>query len=184
MDKTKPISVQALKRLPMYLNHLKALPESSVYVSATQISQALELHDVQVRKDLASISSGGKPKIGYLVNSLIFDIESYLGYHDTDRAVLIGAGKLGHALMSYKGFSKYNLDIIAAFDNDEKKIGTKIGSKQVLSTNQLVGLCRRMKIKIGIITVPETEAQPICDLLVDSGIVAIWNFAQIKLNTP
>jgi redox-sensing transcriptional repressor len=155
-----------------------------VNISATTIAEALGLNDVQVRKDLSSISSGGRPKIGYITENLIFDIEQFLGYDDADSAVIIGAGNLGHALLSYEGFSEYGLDIVAAFDTDEDIVGKVINDKQVLSTEKLKDLCSRLKIKIGIITVPFFAAQDVCDALVESGVLAIWNFAPVHLNVP
>lgn len=185
MEDKKPISLQTLKRLPSYLQYLRSLSKDNVkYISATSIAQALELNDVQVRKDLASVSDKGKPKMGYALVDLITDIESFLGYDNVQSAVLVGAGNLGRALLCYEGFSKYNLDIVAAFDKNEEIIGSKIKNKHVFPLNKLNNLCERMKIKIGIIAVPECEAQEVCDLLIDSGILAIWNFAPVKLNVP
>ncbi len=181
----KPISAQALQRLPIYLNLLKSLPaDKFTNISATTIAEALRLNDVQVRKDLALVSSGGRPKIGYLTKNLISDIENFLGYGNADSAVIAGAGGLGRALLSYDGFSKYGLDIIAAFDVDEMIIGTTINGKKVLSSDKLKDLCSRMKVRIGIITVPTPYAQDICSQMVESGILAIWNFAPVTLNVP
>lgn len=181
----KSISTQTLQRLPMYLNYLKSLPENQILnISATTIAEALKLNNVQVRKDLAMISSGGRPKIGYITKNLIFDIEKFLGYDNADSAVIAGAGDLGCALLSYDGFSKYGLDIIAAFDVDEEIIGTTINGKKVLSSDKLKDLCSRMKVRIGIIAVPASKAQEICDSMVESGILAIWNFAPVNLKVP
>lgn len=181
----KSISTQALKRLPMYLNYLKSLPLSEYYnISATMIADALKLNDVQVRKDLAQISTGGRPKVGYITKSLILDLEKFLGSRNTECAVLVGAGDLGRTLLTYKGFSKYGLDLVAAFDKDERLVGTSINGKQVFPMNKLTDLCTRMKVKIGIIAVPEEQAQEVCDLLVLSGVLAIWNFAPIHLHAP
>ncbi|PXV93827.1 redox-sensing transcriptional repressor [Lachnotalea glycerini] len=185
MENKKPISLQTLKRLPIYLQYLKALQRDSVkHISSTSIALALGQNDVQVRKDLASVSDRGKPKIGYVLIELISDIESYLGYDNVQNAVIVGAGNLGRALLCYHGFSNYNLDIVAAFDNNDDIIGKMIKNKQIFSINKLKNLCERMKIKIGIITVPDYEAQKVCDLMVESGILAIWNFAPINLNVP
>jgi redox-sensing transcriptional repressor len=185
MDDKKPISLQTLKRLPIYLQYLKSLKgEDVVHISATAIAVALGLNHVQVRKDLAAVSDKGKPKIGYALTELIIDIECFLGYDNVQSAILVGAGNLGRALLCYGGFNKYNLEIVAAFDHDETLIGSKVNGKQVLSLNKLSNLCARMKIKIGIITVPDYEAQAVCDLLVDSGVLAIWNFAPVNLIVP
>ena len=184
-NSTVVISKQALQRLPMYLKYLKSLPKGgALNISATTIAQALELNDVQVRKDLALISAGGRPKIGYILIDLIQDIEQFLGYGDISSAVLVGAGNLGRALLSYKGFAEYGFDIVAAFDADESVIGTTVSGKQILSGDKLLGLCERMNIRIGIITVPDSEAQAVCDRLVEGGVLAILNFAHVRLKTP
>ncbi len=181
----KSISAQTLQRLPVYLNYLKSLPNhQSVNISATTIADALKLNDVQVRKDLASISTGGRPKIGYITKNLILDIEKFLGYDNADCAVIAGAGDMGRALLSCDSFSKYGLDIIAAFDIDAALIGTAINGKKVLSSDKLKDLCSRMKIRIGIIAVPAPDAQDICNRMVESGILAIWNFAPVHLQVP
>jgi redox-sensing transcriptional repressor len=181
----KPISTQALQRMPMYLNYLKDHSISRVpNISATMMADDLRLNDVQVRKDLAMVGQGGRPKTGYVVKDLISDMEHCLGYNNTDSAVLIGAGNLGRSLLSYDGFNECGIDIIVAFDTDEKIVGSSINGKQVLPVSKLSSICARMKIKMGIIVVGAAEAQGICDLLVKSGVIAIWNFAPIRLNVP
>lgn len=182
---TKTITTQMLKRLPLYLNYLKSLSQNeAINISATTIAHELKLNDVQVRKDLAQISGNGRPKIGYNRKNLIFDLEHCLGYDNTESVVLVGAGNLGRALLTYEGFSDYGMDIIAAFDIDESIIGTVLHNKQIMSLDKLPSVCSRMKIKIGIIAVSVTEAQNTCNLLVDSGILAIWNFAPVHLQVP
>lgn len=182
---TQPISKQTLLRLPAYLNYLKQLVQTgAANVSATGIAEALGLNQVQVRKDLALVSDGGKPKTGYQIRELISDIERFLGYDNTNGAVLVGAGHLGRALLSYSGFKNYGLEMVAAFDENEAVIGTVINGHEVLSIHRLRDLCARMKIHIGIITVPAEAAQQVCDRLVEGGIMAIWNFAPTILRVP
>ena len=181
----RSVSTQTLQRLPLYLNYLRSLPTGkSENISATAIADALRLGDVQVRKDLALVSSGGRPKVGYVTRELTSDIENFLGYHDVETAVLVGAGDLGHSLLSYDGFSGYGLEIAAAFDRDPALVGTTIAGKRVLSMEKLVDLCCRMQIHMGIIAVPGGEAQAVCDTLVSSGVLAIWNFAPVRLDVP
>ena len=104
----KEISKAVLKRLPGYLSYLKGIPaDASPYISATALAAALGMGEVQVRKDLAMVSDGGRPKIGYLRESLIEDISQFLGYDNTTDAILVGAGKLGQALLGYGGFEAY-----------------------------------------------------------------------------
>ena len=181
----KEISRATLKRVPTYLSYLKALPsEASANISATALAAGLHMGEVQVRKDLALVSDGGRPKIGYNREHLIADIENFLGYGNSNDAVLIGAGKLGRALLGYGGFAEYGLNIVAAFDANDTLIGTTNGGKPIMHLSRLGEVCQRYKIKIGIITVPAEYAQGGCDLLIENGILAIWNFAPKHLNVP
>lgn len=167
------------------MNYLKALPKGEVTnISATGIAEALGLNDVQVRKDLSLVSDGGRPKVGYAIEDLIYDIEHFLGYDDTHTAVLVGAGNLGRALLSYSGFAEYGLDILAAFDADPALVGREINGKPIFPMEKLSEVCAQRQVKIGIITVPNYEAQHVCDLLVQSGVQAIWNFAPVHLTVP
>ena len=178
----KEISKSVLKRLPGYLAYLKTLNDTnSPYISATALANALGMGEVQVRKDLAMVSDGGRPKIGYLRTALVEDIEQFLGYDNTTDAIIVGAGKLGCALLGYDGFAEYGLNIVAAFDRTPH--GDDSG-KPVLSMDKLQSFCKRNKILMGIITVPASCAQEVADLMIDSGIKAIWNFAAVHLEAP
>ena len=181
----KDISKATLKRLPTYLSYLKSMPaDAPANISATALAAGLSMGEVQVRKDLALVSDGGRPKIGYNRERLIADIEEFLGYVDTNDAVLIGAGKLGRALLGYSGFAEYGLNIVAAFDSNDAIIGTSNSGKPIMHLSRLAETCRRFKVKIGIITVPAEHAQAVCDLLIENGIMAIWNFAPKHLSVP
>ena len=171
-----------LGRLPQYLEYLKSLPEIRRTISATAIAKALSLGDVQVRKDLAVVSGAGKPKIGYETDKLIADIESHLGCERLTNAVLVGAGKLGRALLDYDGFKDFGVKIVAGFDCNETVL-TK-GTKDILPIRDIEVYCREHDVKLGIITVGGGSAQDVCDKLVGSGIKAIWNFAPVTLKVP
>lgn len=182
--KNKEISKSVLKRLPGYLAYLKSIPEGTMpYISATALANALSMGEVQVRKDLAAVSDGGRPKIGYLRESLIDDIEQFLGYDNTTDAVLIGAGKLGQALLGYNGFEAYGLNILAAFDAAPFAEKTEDG-KPIYPISALESFCKSNKVLMGIITVPAKYAQQVCDQLIGCGIKAIWNFAPTHLEVP
>ena len=139
---SKDISKSTLKRLPVYLSYLKSLPEDGrTHISATALAAALSMGEVQVRKDLALVSNGGRPKIGYLREGLIQDIEDFLGYANTNDAVLVGTGKLGRALLGYSGFAEYGLNIVAGFDSDDVLIGTSKSGKPVMHISRLEEFC-------------------------------------------
>lgn len=174
-----------LGRLPGYLQYLRSLPETrGSTTSATAIARELSLGDVQVRKDLALISGTGKPKIGYITSDLIEDLEDALGCNKLTPAILVGAGKLGRALLEYNGFEEYGVQIAAAFDCTEQVLRFNKTSKDILPINRLKEFCTENSIKIGIITVGCGSAQAVCDEMLDSGITAIWNFAPCRLNVP
>lgn len=180
------LSVQGVKRLPYYLKFLKELQEEGAqFVPAAAIAESLDVYEVQVRKDLAAVSSQpGKPRVGFSVSGLIADIEHFLGYDNSNVAALVGVGHLGKALMSYGGFADYGLNIAAAFDREERLTGQSIHGCKVYPMDQLAEVCRRKHIPIGIITTPAEQAQTVCDQLVAAGIKAIWNFAHVRLHVP
>ena len=182
MNKKSILSKQALKRLPVYMSQLKSLDTQQVeYVSSSTVAEALDMNDVQVRKDLAAVcKTAGIPKKGFVVRDLIGGISDFLGYSHGNDAILIGAGNLGMALMSYRGFDNYGINIVAAFDSRPEVID----NKKVFDISRLDEICKKLNVKIGIITVPDTAAQKVCDLLVKSGILAIWNFAPTHIKAP
>lgn len=180
----KEIPKAVLHRLPVYLSYLKSIPaDAPEHISATALANALGMGQVQVRKDLAMVSDGGRPKVGYERAALAEDIARFLGYDNTNDAVLIGAGKLGCALLGYTGFAEYGLNIAAAFDVAVSAERTECG-KPVYPMQMLGQFCRREKILMGIITVPAAVAQQVCDDLIACGVKAIWNFAPTHLDVP
>ena len=182
MKKFKSLSRQALKRLPVYMSYLKSINNGeNEYISSAAVAKALGLNEVQVRKDLGAVcKSTGIPKRGFLICDLIGGISDYLGYESSKVAVLIGAGNLGMALMSYRGFENYGIKIVAAFDTNS----AIADNKRVFEISKLGEICREYNVRIGIITVPEKAAQQACDMLVENGIKAIWNFAPTYLKAP
>ncbi|MBQ4049853.1 MAG: redox-sensing transcriptional repressor Rex [Clostridia bacterium] len=185
-DKKKYMPKATISRLPVYRMYLKnKRSEGATYVSSATIASDLDLTSVQVRKDLAWVSSApGKPKIGFVVDNLIADIEEYFGYSYQKNAVLIGVGHLGKALLSYNRFEKYGLNIMAAFEHNESKINTVFAEKNIYSLADISDFIEKNDVSIGIITVPKASAQEVCDILVKSGIKAIWNFAPVMLEVP
>jgi len=177
------ISKTLLKRLPVYLNHLKSLPDSNETISATAIANALGLGHVLVRKDLAKISCEGRRRTGRSRTELIQDIEKYLDYTSATTTVVVGAGPLGQALLDYGGFEASGLNVMACFDANPMTKQSVTG-KSIYSLSRLESFCKCYDVRIGIIAVPAENAQTVCDGLVACGIQAIWNFAPISLNVP
>lgn len=178
----KEISAQTMRRLPVYLHYLYAKKDGNI--SATAIAETFGLNDVQVRKDLAAVSGSGKPKTGYRVSELTAQIEDAMGCRTETKTILVGAGNLGKALLSYGGFADFGMNIIAAFDSDPQACGRLINGKPVLPAVDIEAVCENKNIGLGIITVPLDAAQQVCDRMVACGIRAIWNFAPTILRVP
>ncbi len=171
------VSRATIERIPIYIDYLKSLNE--VYVSATTIAKGLSFGEVQVRKDLGIVSGAGRPRIGYETNKLICDLEHFIGKDNPQDAIIVGAGKLGMALLGYNGFEQFGVKITAAFDSDIKnKYNVAV---PVYPIEKLCEYCTEKNVKIGIITVPMESAQSVCDMMISSGITGIWNFAPITL---
>jgi redox-sensing transcriptional repressor len=152
--------------------------------SATHLAEVLGVHPTQVRKDLVMAGCQGRPKTGHKVAELMGAIEAFLHWDSPSEAFLVGVGSLGTALMKYPGFEKAGARIVAAFDSDPAKAGLRIGETPVLGMEKFTNLAQRMHIAVGILTVPPEAAQATADLMVGSGIRAIWNFAPVALDLP
>lgn len=180
----REISLPTLRRLPVYLHYLTSIREERKNISATAIAAYFGINDVQVRKDLGVVSGTGRPRTGYVVEELIAQIRDCLCCKSDTKAVLVGVGNIGKALLSYSGFADYGLKIVAAFDTDSRLMGSYINGKPIYSVSELERVCKEENASLGIIAVPVTYAQTICDKLVFSGIKAIWNFAPAILKKP
>ena len=178
------VSRATMGRIPAYLKYLKSASHTSENISATALARQLGLGEVQVRKDLSSVSGAGRPKTGYNIKELTETLERFLYTDKNNKVVLIGAGKLGCALLDYKGFEDYGLKITAAFDVKYKKGDISKLGKPILPMDDLDEFCRENAVRIGIITVPAEYAQDVCDRLVKNGIRAIWCFAPCTLSVP
>ncbi|MBF0331274.1 MAG: redox-sensing transcriptional repressor Rex [Candidatus Omnitrophica bacterium] len=185
MSKDPVVSRSTLKRLPLYLHLLEALLAQGVEcVSSTQLAREFNFNPTQVRKDLEVTGEVGKARVGFRVAGLVVRIRDFLGWNSTHDAVLVGVGNMGKALLGYKDFEKYGLNIVAAFDKDVRKVGATTFDREVLPLAQLPKFIKRTKVHIGILTVPAREAQPVVDLMLAAGIKAIWNFAPAPLRIP
>ena len=181
---SRELPLITLQRMPVYLNYLKAMPASTKYVSSGHIAEDLGLGEVLVRKDLAFTNAVGKPRVGYVTEELIAAIEEVLCYNGKRPAVIIGYGALGKAILGYGGFGYYGIDIISAFDSDEKKVGQSPFGKPVHHISEAAQEIKKLGVKLAIICTPVQSAQEVANLLVSSGVKAILNFAPANLKTP
>jgi redox-sensing transcriptional repressor len=180
-----PASRPTLRRLPVYHSYLvKLMQKGRENVSCTRMAGELHLDPTQVRKDLSVTGAVGRPRVGFEVGSTLEAIENFLGWNNTNEAFLVGAGNLGSAILGYEGFRRHGVNILAAFDTDPAKIGTRIHGREVYELDRMVDLAGRMNVLIGVLTTPADAAQDAVNLMVLSGIRAIWNLTPVWLDVP
>lgn len=181
----RAIAEPTLRRLPWYLAHVKLqLAEGRRYISSTAIAREVGVEQAVVAKDLSSVDIHGRTRVGYRVQELVDGLEALLGFTENHRAVLIGVGNLGRALLSDKGLQQFGLEIVAGFDVDPDIVGQSIEGIQVYAIAELANVKQQKATPIAILTVPISEAQSTADLLVTLGFSAIWNFTPIRIHIP
>lgn len=174
----------ALRRLPWYLAYVKLLKaQGETMVSSTNIAKSTGVDSALVAKDLSYVSIVGKTRVGYEVAEMVDVLETFLGFNETHKAYIFGVGNLGAALMQDKGLSQYGLDIVGGFDINEEVVGEVIGGSPVYHLSELQTR-KEPDVSIGILTVPVDVAQDVTDILVKSGIRAIWNFTPFRIIVP
>ena len=176
---------RVVSRFSLYLRYLKQVGQEGVYlVTSSQIAQALHLTAPQVRRDLSYLGHFGLAGVGYNVKKLASTLEKVLGLNKEWPVVLVGAGNLGAALFSYSGFRRRGFEIVAIFDRDTNKIGTRWANVAILDIDCLPEAVKQKDVKIGVIAVPQYAAQEVADRLVNSGVKAILNFSPSKIEVP
>jgi redox-sensing transcriptional repressor len=184
-DGVRKAGLACVKRMPSYLQLLRVLQaEGQEYVSGTVLASVHHLESVIVRKDLAMTGAVGTPRVGFRITELIAAIERFLGWDHQTKAVLVGVGNLGTALLGYQGFHDFGFRIVGAFDSNPKIIGKWVHGRKVQPIGQLIPFVRRGEILLGMLTVPGPVAQETADVMVRAGIKGIWNFTPTKLQLP
>lgn len=179
------IPVQSVRRMPLYLQYLKELASGDDhFVSASTIAAGLGMLPIQVRKDLTVTGIKGKPKLGFLRSELIAALELFMGWDNCEPAVLVGAGNLGMAILNFEKFRESGINITGVFDDNTIKIGKKIRNIEIQPVKMLQSFVEKNLVRIGILTVPPSDAQEIAALMTSSGIKAIWNFVPVRLQVP
>lgn len=185
-------SLKALKipeativRLSVYSRFLEHADKKGIItISSGEIAEGVGVSPAQVRKDLAYFGEFGTRGVGYNVKDLLRHTLKILGLNGKWSVVVIGAGNLGSALVSYRGFRERGFNIVGVFDNDLTKIGKRIMDLEVMGTEKLEQVIKEHKVQIGVITVPASVAQDVVNQLVKAGVKAILNFAPTVINVP
>jgi redox-sensing transcriptional repressor len=181
----RKISESTVRRLCGYLRLLEEFQRAGkTTVSSDELAVRGHTTPAQVRKDLSFFGSFGKRGLGYDVRDLTERLRDIMGLDKTYRVALVGAGKIGSALVQYRGFSERGFEIVSVYDNDDTKVGTSWGDVAVSHVNALEADLAAAPIEIVVIATPASEAQAILDRLVQMGIKAVLNFAPTQLDHP
>jgi len=172
-------------RLPVYLRALQRLAEKGIQTTSSQeLGDIVGISAAQIRKDISQFGEFGKQGTGYAIPFLIEKLQDILKVDRVWEVVIVGMGDVGHALAHYQGFANRGFHVKMVFDNDQKKIGEKIGEFEVYDTASLPEKIKQHKIKIAMIAVPAGDAQTVADQLVKAGVKAILNYAPISISVP
>ena len=181
----KKISESAVRRLSLYLRLLQEADAAGAEtISSGELAERGGTTSAQVRKDLSLFGSFGKRGLGYSVQELLSRIRSILGLQSSWRVALVGAGKLGSALFSYRDFEARGFHIRAVFDSDPRKVGAQWGGLRIRADEEIDAVVRAEEIDIAIVAVPADAAQQVVDRLVKAGVRGILNFAPARLKVP
>lgn len=179
------ISESTVRRLSIYLRLLQeADGVGQETISSEELADRSGTTSAQVRKDLSVFGSFGKRGLGYAVPELLRELRQILGLDRSWKVALIGAGKIGSALISYRNFQLRGFNIEAVFDSDPAKIGRRWGSRTILPDAEMERVLRELEIEIAIVAVPAAAAQEVVDRVVKTGVSAILNFAPVRLRVP
>jgi len=181
----KRIADSTVRRLSVYLRFLEdSASQGNATISSEELAKLGGTTSAQVRKDLSFFGSFGKRGLGYPVPELIAALRDILGLRRDWRVIIIGAGKIGTALAQYHGFRQRGFQVVAVYDTDARKIGSKWEGLVVRDMADLKSDIPRDKPEIAVLAIPADEAQPAADRLVKAGIKAILNFAPRQLQVP
>ena len=182
MKENNQVSVPVIKRLPRYHRYLEELKNLGIVrISSKELSVRMGLTASQIRQDFNCFGGFGQQGYGYNIEQLYNEIGNILGINNRSKAILIGAGNLGHAIATHLNFKIKGFDLISIFDNNPEVVGTTVGGLTVLSSDDLEEFCKKEHPEIAILCIPAEYAAENADKLVSLGIKGFWNFTQYDL---
>ena len=179
------VSNNVIRRLPRYLRKLDELQENGINrISSFELGQQLGLTPSQIRQDFSCFGEFGQQGYGYNVSGLREQIASILGMDRGYRAILVGVGNIGHALMDNFSFADCGVELAAAFDIKESLIGTEFKGVPILAEAEMENYLKNNDIALAVLCVPKEVAVNVTKILTENGIEAIWNFTNMELTEP
>jgi len=182
--KEKKVPEVVIRRMPRYYRYLKELLKSGqTRISSGALSKKMGVTASQIRQDFSYFGGFGQQGYGYNIEYVTEEIETLFGVVSEFKAIIIGAGNLGHALVNYQGIINRRVSIVAMFDVSTDKIGTSISGVPVLSMSEMDRFTRENCVDIAILTLPKDDVSDVVDRLKRCGIKGFWNFTSVELET-
>jgi redox-sensing transcriptional repressor len=179
------LSLGVAARLARYLQVLtQAKKEGKETVSSQELSEWTHVNSTQIRRDLSGFGKFGKRGVGYNVDSLVSQIRKILRTAGQHNIALFGAGHLGRAIASSDVFADHGFRVVAIFDTDPEKIGTKVGALEIRDAANLKQVIEDEDIVVGVLAVPSAAAQGLAELLVKAGVKIIFNYSEALVRVP
>ena len=181
----RKVAESTVRRLSLYLRFLEEFEGQGVdTVSSGALASRGSTTSAQVRKDLSFFGSVGKRGLGYPVPELANRLREILGLKQRYQVGMIGAGKIGSALVQYRGFRQRGFDIVAIFDSDPAKIGRQWNGLTIQDITTLETEFAKRPLDMAVLVTPADAAQSVTDRLVTLGVKAVLNFAPVQLVVP
>lgn len=183
MAKSNYISMPVIRRLPRYYRHLTTLRNRGINrVSSKELSENMGLTASQIRQDLNCFGGFGQQGYGYMVDQLRTEIGNIMGIQNSYKAIILGAGNLGHAVTVHLSFEMQGFVLTGIFDNDPQKIGTKLKDHTILDINDIDEFYQKVKPDMAVLCVPQETVPALVDKLYSLGIKNYWNFSHYDIN--
>ncbi|MEG0769459.1 MAG: redox-sensing transcriptional repressor Rex [Ruthenibacterium sp.] len=177
------VSSPVIKRLPKYYRYLSDMQQSGmVKVSSSELARVMGTTASQVRQDFNCFGGFGQQGIGYHVDVLLDEISNLLFSENKLGTILIGTGRLGHAISGYLTAEAKGYQLLAAFDKKTEEIGKTLCGAPILDVGELTEFCRVHKPSVAVLCVPKASAKELSPTLVSLGIKGFWNFSHYDLS--
>ncbi len=183
-EETKPyISQAVIRRLPRYYRYLRELiTQGKMRISSGELADLMNVTASQIRQDLNCFGGFGQQGYGYNVNYLFTRISEILGVGEGYKAVIIGAGDLGRALVHLSMFEKRGVDIVGMIDSGEGMVGREVAGVGIHSMDEMESFCQKNNVDIAVLTLPKEKVKEVADRLVACGIKGLWNYMGVELD--
>lgn len=182
MAKSNNISMSVIRRLPRYYRFLSYFDNQDVErVSSNKLAETMNVTASQVRQDLNCFGGFGQQGYGYSVKQLKNEIENILGLNNMYKAILIGAGNLGHAVAMHMNFEARGFELVAIFDKDPELKGKKLRDVEIMPDDEIDKFCKNNKVDVAILCMPQVGVESVIKRLYSNNIKNYWNFSHYDI---